>query len=108
MEKLEKQNKMIMSLLARLVFKNGEDILKIVTNNKQNPSAWVQGYNACDGIKGVTEIARIVGVKQPTATPILKAWEDAGILFNMGTLSKPLYASLIKLRCQDGRKKRAQ
>ncbi len=91
-----KQNEIIISLLARFVF-GEERIKKIVIDNKRKPYDWIRGYNACDGKRGVTEIARIVGVKQPTATPILKSWETNGIVYNIGTETKPLYMKLLTL-----------
>ena len=91
-----KQNQIIISLLARMVF--GEEKLKqIITHGKRNPNDWIRGYNACDGKKNVTEIAKIAGVKQPSATPILKSWEAVGIIYNIGTETKPLYMKLLTL-----------
>ncbi len=91
-----RQNEIIISLLARIAF--GEEKLKqIITRGKRKPKDWVRGYNACDGTKGVTEIAKIVGVKQPSATPILKSWEAAGIIYNIGTETKPLYMKVLTL-----------
>jgi len=91
-----KQNQIIISLLARMAF--GEEELKqIITRGKRKPKDWVRGYNSCDGTKGVTEIAKIVGVKQPSATPILKSWEAAGITYNVGNAQKPLYMKLLTL-----------
>jgi len=91
-----KQNQIIISLLARMAF--GEEKLKqIITHGKRKPKDWIRGYNACDGTKGVTEIAKIVGVTQPGATPILKSWEAAGIIYNIGTETKPLYMKLLTL-----------
>ena len=91
-----KQNQIIISLLARMVF--GEEKLKqIITRGKRKPKDWVRGYNSCDGTKGVTAIAKIVGVKPPSATPILKSWEAAGIIYNVGTETKPLYMKLLTL-----------
>ncbi len=86
----------IIELLAGIAI--GETKIKdIVTKNKQNPQAYILGYNACNGKNNVKEIAEIVGVKQPTMTPILKAWEKERIIYKMGTETKPKYKSLIKL-----------
>ncbi len=91
-----KNEDVIISLLARMVF--GEEcIKKFIITNKRNPLEWIKGYNACDGMKGVGEIAKIVKVAQPTATVMLKAWEDKGIVFNAGTESKPQYKKLLRL-----------
>jgi len=81
-KKLIKQNEIIISLLGRIAFKS-EDIRKIVTAKKQNPDKYVEGYNACDGNHTVTELANIVGVKQPTLSPILQEWDELGIIFEV-------------------------
>lgn len=92
---LIKQNEIIISLLAE----NKKKLIKdIVTKNKKNPQDYIKGYNYCDGTKGVTELAKIINVKQPTLTPILKAWEEENIIFNFGTKSKPLYKGLLKIK----------
>jgi len=92
----DKSNEIIVSLLARQVF-GKEKIKEIVTNKKRNPAAWIKGYNSCDGKTGVVEIAKRAGVSQPNATVILKSLEDEGILYNVGSETKPLYKRLMKL-----------
>ena len=92
---LIRQNEIIISLLAE---NKKEKIKKIIIKNKKNPSAYVKGYNSCDGEKGVTELAKVIGVKQPTLTPILKSWEEENIIFNFGSKSKPLYKGLLKIK----------
>ena len=92
----ETKTDVMIELLARLAF--GEAKIKhIVTKNKKNPESYVKGYNLCDGENNVTEIAKIVGVKPPTITPILKAWGREGIIYNLGTETKPKYKSLMRL-----------
>jgi len=95
---LMKQNEVIISLLARNKNILGIEIIQsIVTKNKHDPKNYLKAYNSCNGENGVTDIAKIAGVKQPTITPILKKWCDEGILFNLGTVTKPLYKGLLKL-----------
>ena len=77
MKEPDKISEMIVSLLARQVF-GKEKIKEIVSKRKRNPKAWIKGYNSCDGKRGVGEIAKIVGVAQPTATVMLKSWEEEG------------------------------
>jgi len=91
-----KQNEVIISLLARLVFSE-EKIKEIISHKKRKPGNWIKGYNACDGTKGVTEIAKTVGVKPPSATYVLKSWESIGIIYNIGTETRPLYMKLLTL-----------
>jgi len=96
-EKLDKivhQNEIMISLLGRIAFTK-DDIKDIVTHRKQNPDNYVKGYNACDGNHTVSEIAKIVGVKQPTLSPMLTDWEVTGIIIEIeksgGKFYKKLY-----------------
>jgi len=94
--KILKQNEVIISLLGRIAFKK-EEIVGIVTRKKQNPENYIKGYNACDGEHGVTEIAAIVGVKQPTLSPILTEWEELGIIFDTGKPGGKFYRRIFPL-----------
>lgn len=87
---LSEQNEVIISLLGRLAYPE-EELKKIVTKKKQNPNAYIKAYNACDGSKGVTEIAKIAGVAQPTMTPILQYWKKLGIVYQVGKNYVKLY-----------------
>ena len=88
---LYEQNSTIISLLGRLAFP--EDALKkIIMRKKQNPSAYVRAYNAFDGTKGVTEIAKIAGVSQPTMTSILQSWKRIGIVYQTNKTYMKLYS----------------
>lgn len=104
-KQLEKQNEVIISLLGRIAF-TPEKIRDIVTRKKHNPEKYIEGYNACDGNHQVTELAKIVGVKQPTLTPILQEWKDAGIVFEVekpnGKFYKKLY--FLGVKKQESRK----
>lgn len=91
-----KQNQIIISLLARMAF-GEEEIKKIITHGKRNPNEWIRGYNACDGSKNVKEIAKIVGVKPPSATPVLRSWNSSGIVYNVGSEKRPIYMKLLTL-----------
>ncbi len=66
-----------------------------MTKKKQNPDKYIEGYNVCDGTRTVTEIANVIGVKQPTLSPILQDWEELGIIFEVekpkGTFYKKLF-----------------
>ena len=96
MKKLVKQNETIISLLGRMAFKR-EEVLDIVTKKKQNPQKYVEGYNACDGKHSVTEIASVIGVKQPTASPILTEWERLGIIYDIGREGGKFYRKIFPL-----------
>lgn len=61
LKKIIKQNEIMISLLGRMAF-NPDEVVKIVTSRKQNSQSYINGYNACDGSKTITEIAAIIGV----------------------------------------------
>ena len=92
-----KELDVIISLLARQVYGN-DTIKEIVIHSKKNPDKYIEGYNACDGLTIVKEIAKVIGVKQPTITPILKSWVNEGILYNIGENNKPLYKKILTIK----------
>lgn len=91
-----KQNEIIISLLGRIAF-TPETIRDIVRKNKQNPDKYEEGYNACDGKHQITELAKIVGVKQPTLSPILKEWEELGIIYEVDKPKGKFYKKLFPI-----------
>jgi Fic family protein len=95
-ERLIKQNEIIISLLGRIAFKP-EDIKEIVTTKKRNPQKYIDGYNACDGEHSVAEIAKIVGVKPGTLSPILKEWERIGIVYEVKNNGGKFYKKLFTI-----------
>ena len=81
-DNITKRDQIIISLLGRLAYP--EDKLKdIITRKKRNPDAYIRGYNACDGKRIVNDIAKVIGVSQPTLSPILQEWERIGIIFEV-------------------------
>jgi len=95
-EKLERQNEVIISLLARNTL-GVPAISKIVCSGKRNPQAYLKVYNSLDGSTGVTELAKAAGVTQPTMSVVLQSWEEQGIIYNTGTDAKPRYHRLLQL-----------
>lgn len=95
-KRLLEQNETIIELLGRLAFKE-EEIKEIVTKKKQNPDRYIQGYNACDGEHTVTQIAAVVGVKQPTVVPILQEWEERGIIREIEKPGGKFYKKLFSI-----------
>lgn len=90
------QNKIIISLLGRAHFP--EDKLKsIIMKNKRFPGAYLMAYNACDGKTNVTDIARLMNITQATLTPILKDWENLGIVYSIDTTRGKNYLGLYKI-----------
>jgi hypothetical protein len=95
-ELLQRQNDAIIALLARNIL-GVPAISKIVCSGKRNPKAYLKVYNALDGATGVTELAKLAGVSQPTMSVVLQSWEEQGIIYNLGTDSKPRYHRLLHL-----------
>jgi len=86
----------LISLLARSTI--GVDAIhEVVTEGKKNPSGYIRAYNALFSGKGVTELAKIAGVAQPTMTYTLQAWEAAGIVYDLGEPHRPDYRHLLVL-----------
>lgn len=81
-DNITKGEQIMISLLGRIAYPE-EKLIDIITRKKRNPSAYIRGYNACDGKNIVSDIAKIIGVSQPTVTPILKDWENIGIIFEI-------------------------
>jgi len=95
-DKLERQNEVIIALLAQSTI-GIDKISKIVCGGKRKPEAYRKAYNALQGNNGVTQIAKVAGVAQPTMTVILQSWEEQGIVNNLGTERKPQYHRLLHL-----------
>ena len=94
--RLAKQNEIIISLLGRIAFSK-EEVREIVTKKKQNPHKYVEGYNACDGERSLSEIAKIVGVTSGTLSPILREWEEQGIIFETDRPGGRFYKKIFPL-----------
>jgi hypothetical protein len=102
-DKSERQNEAIIALLARSAI--GVDTISgIVCGGKRNPEAYRKAYNALQGSSGVTEIAKLAGVSQPTMSVVLQSWEEQGIVYNVGTERKPQYHRLLPLPRVKGKK----
>ena len=95
-KKIVRQNEIMISLLGRIAFTPNK-IRDIVISKKQNPDRYIQGYNACDGNHTVTELANIVGVKQPTLSPILQEWEEIGIIYEIEKPKGKFYKRLFPI-----------
>jgi len=95
-KRLVKQNDTIITLLGRVAFKE-QEVRNIVTKKKQNPDKYIDGYNACDGKHTVTQIAKMIGVKQPTVVPILQEWEELGIIREMEKPGGKFYKKLFPI-----------
>lgn len=96
LRKIIKQNKVIISLLGRIAFTK-EEIKEVVTFKKHNPEKYIKGYNASDGSNSVSKLARIIGVKQGTLSPILIEWENVGIVREVDKLGGKFYKKLFSI-----------
>lgn len=82
LKKIIKQNEVMISLLGRMAF-TPEQVRQIVISRKKNPEKYIEGYNALNGTKTVSEVAKIAGVTQPNMTNILQQWEELGIIYEV-------------------------
>jgi len=95
-KKIEKQNEIVISLLGRIAF-TPEKIRDVVTKKKQNPQGYIDAYNACDGNHNVNELAVIAGVDQSTLSPILREWEELGIIYEVEKPKGKFYRKLFPI-----------
>lgn len=96
LKKIVKQNEVIISLLGRIAF-NKEEVKMIVTFKKKNPEKYIEGYNSLDGNHSLSAVAKIVGVKPQTLSPILSEWEDIGIIREVEKPKGKFYKKLFSI-----------
>ena len=95
-KKIIRQNEVIISLLGRIAF-DEDKVREIVVHGKQKKlrQGYIRGYNTCDGAHTVSELANVIGVTEGTLSPILKEWEELGIIYKIekrkGTFYKKLF-----------------
>jgi len=95
-KKIIKQNEIIISLLGRMAF-DKKEVRNLVTEKKRNPEGYVEGYNACDGNRSVSDLTEIIGVTQGTLSPILSDWEEIGIIYEVEKKGGKFYKKLFPL-----------
>jgi Fic family protein len=96
LRKIIRQNEILISLIGRLAFKPDE-IRQIVTSRKQNPEKYIEGYNSVDGSHSVSDLAKIIGVTQPTMTTTLSGWEEIGIIYEVEKSGRKFYKKLFPI-----------
>lgn len=96
LDKIIRQNEIMISLLGRIAFTK-EEVKEIVTQRKQNPENYVKGYNACDGEYTLSELAKIIDVKPGTLSPILSDWEEIGIIYEVVKRGGKFYKKLFQI-----------
>lgn len=96
LKKIIKQNEIIISLLGRIAF-DKEEVRKIVLFKKQNPEKYIEGYNALDGNHTLSDAAKVIGIKPGTLSPILKEWEELGIIFEVEKPKGKFYKKMFSI-----------
>jgi hypothetical protein len=96
--RLERQNEVIIELLARSTL-GIEYIEGVVTGGKkqQRRDKFVRAYNSLDGNKTVTQIAEIIGGSRQAASKVLQLWAIKGVVYDVGEEGRPMYVGLLKL-----------
>jgi hypothetical protein len=97
-KRITHQNEVIISLLGRLAFTT-EQVKAIVTSNKRDnlKPRYIDGYNALDGTKSVSEIANIIGIAAGTLSPILSQWDELGIIYEIERSGGKFYKKLFPI-----------
>lgn len=93
---LEAQNRIIISLLARTAL-GIKEIERVVRSGKkkENQDKFVLVYNASDGTKSGTELAKIIGITKQGMSQVFQTWEDEGIVYKNDETG--FYVGLLKL-----------
>ena len=74
------QNRMIISLLGRLVFPE-DKLISIVQKKSKKPKEILQANNLCTGEFTITEIAKKSGITQQALSEAITKWKKTGIVF---------------------------
>jgi DNA-binding MarR family transcriptional regulator len=98
LKKIVKQNEIIISLLGRLAF-TSKQVREIVTSKKREnlKQRYINGYNALNGKKSVSDIADIIGITEGTLSPILSQWEELGIIYEIERAGGKFYKRLFPI-----------
>jgi hypothetical protein len=92
---IQRQNDIIIGLLARMIW-SPTQLADIVVKGKKRPDAYRKVYNALDGNTTGSSLAAVAGVTQQAISYVLQAWEEEGIVVNVGTDS-PRYKRLMSI-----------
>ena len=86
-QELKKQNKIIISLLGRIVFPQ-EKLISIIQKNSKKPKEIVKAYNLCNGELTIAEIAKKSGIAAQGLGQTILKWERLGIIIVEGSHGK--------------------
>lgn len=97
-KKIIRQNEVIISLLGRIAFVP-EQVREIIISRKRGnlKQRYIDGYNALDGERSLSDIASTVGVAPGTLSPILKEWEELGIIYEVEKPGGKFYKRLFPI-----------
>lgn len=85
---LSNQNKMIISLLGRLVFPESR-LKEIITKHGKKQKQMISAYNLCNGDLTTQQIAnKVVGITARALNTATLKWEEAGIIIISGERGK--------------------
>lgn len=79
----------ILSTVARQTFSEAK--LREIVMSRGAGQAQLNAYNACDGTKIQSDIAKAEGLDRGNFNRTLGRWEQAGIIFRVGPDEKPLH-----------------
>jgi len=98
LKKIIRQNEIMISLLGRIAF-DEDKVRNIIVRGKRKDltQEYIRGYNACDGTRTVSEIASIIGISDGTLSPILKKWEELGIIYEIERSGGKFYKRILPI-----------
>lgn len=89
-------NEVIITLLGRIAYPP-DQLTSIISKKKQDPEAYIRGYNLCDGKHTLTQIAEEMKVSPGTLSPIINNWKDIGIVYEVKKGGQKFFKRLYKL-----------
>lgn len=104
---VERQNDVMITLLARLVWKP-EELAELLSRGKRNPAAYLKVYNLLDGAKTGRQLAEAAGVTQQAMSFALQGWEELGLVMNIGSQAQPRYKRLMNVPERGNKEKKSE
>jgi len=80
LERIAKQNEQLILHIGRIAFKE-QELKELVTKGSKKSAAIIKAYNLCNGLLTITQIAKKVGIAQPSMTAAIDRWAKLGIVF---------------------------
>lgn len=92
----QEMNEVIIGLLGRIAFPS-DTLISIISKKKQDPNAYIRGYNLCDGKHTLTQIADEMKISKGTLSPIVNNWKEMGIVYEVRRGGQKFFKRLYKL-----------